>query len=91
MLSLYDHAVTTKTLKSRRAKYIELHENGDEVTVLYMIEGQKYLNNKPSARTLPKSIAKTEVKVDDDGFLIGGYVVKRQNFWVWDYTEENEA
>lgn len=89
--SLYDYAVETNTLKSRKAKYVELHENGDEVTVLYRIDGQKYPNDRPSAKSLPKAIAKNKIKVDDSGYLVGGSVTKKQNFWVWTYEGEDEA
>ena len=89
MKSLYDYAVDTGTLKSKKAKYIELHEQGDEVTVLYKIDGQKYINDRPSARTMPKSVAKDRIKVDDNGYLIGGTVVKKQNFWVWSPSEDD--
>ena len=90
MLSLYDYAIKTKTLKSRRAKYIELHEQGTDVTVLYKIDGQKYINDRPSARTMPTAVAKDSIKVDDEGYLIGGFIMKKQNFWVWSPSEDTD-
>ena len=81
-------------IKRHRAKVHDATDNGDSITILYRVDGQKYKSDKDfSARTLNKAVYNKQ-EVDDDGYLITGRTVRKSNFWIWVPTEsddENEA
>lgn len=78
-------------IKRHRAKVYDATDNGDSVTILYRVEGQKYKSDKDfSARTLNKSVYGQQ-EVDDDGYLITGRTIRKSNFWVWTPDSEDEA
>lgn len=80
---LMEYAETKNILKRKFAVVQEVRDNGKDVTILYKVDGQRYVNGQPSARTISKEIAdKTEVD-KDTGRLLSGSIVKKSNFWVW--------
>ena len=76
-------------LKKHRAKIFDATDNGDSITVLYRVEGQRYKNDKDfSARALPKAIYDKQ-EVDDNGYLTTGRTIRKSNFWIWEPSSED--
>ena len=77
-------------LKQHRAKVHDATNNGNTVTVLYRVEGQKYKSDKDfSARTLTR-VQYDATQVDDDGYFLTGKTFRKSNFWVWS-PEDSES
>ena len=87
---LMQYAAEHNILKTRKAKVSEVRDNGSDVTILYMISGQKYPNGNPSAKNVSKKVA-ASLEVDDEGYLMSGNILKKNNFWVWEEGASNEA
>lgn len=78
---LMEYAKSKGILRTRYAKVVEIRDNGADLTILYKVDGQKYPGN-PSARTVSREIAES-LEVSEDGCLMSGRVLKKNNFWIW--------